>query len=62
MGLYTTSFIGLAPIGTLLAGVLASGFGAPATMALYSAIGLVAAFFIFGRASRSLSSQLHTSS
>jgi len=62
MGLYTTSFIGLAPIGTLLAGVLASGIGAPATMALYSAIGLVSAYFIFGRASRSLSSQLHTSS
>lgn len=56
MGLYTTSFIGLAPIGTLLAGVLALGIGAPATMALYSAIGLVAAFFIFGRASRTLSS------
>ncbi|MFH1012049.1 MAG: MFS transporter [bacterium] len=43
MGLYTTSFLGLMPIGTFLAGTLASGIGAPATTALGGVICLLVA-------------------
>jgi len=43
MGLYTTSFLGLMPIGTFLAGALASGIGAPATTALGGATCLLVA-------------------
>jgi len=55
MGLYTTGFVGLIPIGNLLAGLLASGIGAPATMCLGSALCLVAALLILGRSREVLS-------
>src|SRR5439155_26951594 len=34
MGLYTMAFVGLAPVGTLLAGTLATSFGAARTVLL----------------------------
>ena len=49
MGLYATGFIGLVPIGNILAGVLASGIGAPATMLIGSIICLGVAIFVLGR-------------
>ncbi len=49
MGLYATGFIGLVPIGNILAGVLASGIGAPATMLIGSVICLGVAIFVLGR-------------
>jgi predicted MFS family arabinose efflux permease len=58
MGLYTTAFVGLAPIGTLLAGALASGIGAPATMALYSVLCLASTFVIFRNLGKPLPSPL----
>jgi hypothetical protein len=49
MGLYATGFIGLVPIGNIIAGLLASGIGAPATMLIGSSICLAVAFLILGR-------------
>lgn len=49
MGLYVTGFIGLVPIGNVIAGLLASGIGAPATMFLGSSICLVVTLLILGR-------------
>ena len=55
MGLYTTGFLGLIPIGNLLAGLLASTIGAPTTMFLGSTLCLGAALLILGRSRRLLS-------
>ncbi len=41
MSIYTTAFLGFAPIGTLLAGSLADNFGAPITIACMAALALV---------------------
>ncbi len=49
MGLYTTGFIGLVPIGNILAGVVASAIGAPATMLIGSTVCLGVAIFVLGR-------------
>ena len=49
MGLYATGFIGLVPIGNILAGVVASGIGAPATMLIGSVICLGVAILVLGR-------------
>jgi MFS family permease len=49
MSLYSMSFTGVAPIGSLAAGVLASSFGAPATFALGGAGCLLAAAIFGGR-------------
>ena len=47
MSLYVMSFIGMMPIGSLLAGVLANKIGAPRTLAISGIICLMAtAFFI----------------
>lgn len=43
MGLYTVAFIGMAPVGSLLAGALASAIGAPWTVCLGGAACLVGA-------------------
>jgi MFS family permease len=47
MSIYATAFLGLAPIGSLLAGSLAKSLGAPKTIAGMSAIGLLATSAIY---------------
>jgi MFS family permease len=49
MGLYTTSFVGLSPVGAFLSGTLASAIGAPATIASASALCFVVAILAFER-------------
>ncbi len=44
MSIYMMSFLGVAPVGALFAGVLAERIGPPATLALGGALALVAAF------------------
>ncbi|MDD4335356.1 MAG: MFS transporter [Desulfotomaculaceae bacterium] len=51
MSLYTTSFLGMAPFGSLLAGALASRIGAPATIMYGGIVCLLAAIFFAGKVS-----------
>ena len=48
MGLYTMAFVGLAPVGTLLAGTLAASLGA-ARMVLLGGLCCLAGSLAFGR-------------
>lgn len=50
MSLHTLVQVGLAPLGSLAAGVIATGIGAQATMSLFGAIGVTAALLTFWRA------------
>jgi predicted MFS family arabinose efflux permease len=47
MSIYATAFLGFAPIGSLLAGSMADGFGAPNTIAAMSAIALVLSIALY---------------
>jgi MFS family permease len=51
MSLYTMSFLGMAPFGSLLAGVLASRIGAPETIMWGGIICIMAALFFAGKVS-----------
>ena len=51
MSLYTMSFFGMAPFGSLVAGTLASRIGAPATIMCCGLICLLAAMLFAGKAS-----------
>jgi MFS family permease len=51
MSLYTMSFLGIAPFGSLLAGTLASRIGAPATIMCCGLICLLAAMLFAGKVS-----------
>lgn len=51
MSLYTMSFLGIAPFGSLLAGVLASRIGAPGTIMWGGIICIMAALFFAGKVS-----------
>jgi MFS family permease len=55
MSLYTMSFMGLAPLGSLLAGYLADQIGAPLTVRL-AGIGCIASSFVFALQFRALRS------
>jgi predicted MFS family arabinose efflux permease len=50
MAVYATMFMGVQPIGSLVAGGLAKRFGAPATVALFGAICLLGSLIYFWRA------------
>ena len=50
MAVYATMFMGVQPIGSLVAGPLAKRFGAPATLAAFGTICLVASLIYFWRA------------
>ena len=49
MAVYATMFMGVQPIGSLLAGGLAKRFGAPATVAAFGAICLLGSLIYFWR-------------
>jgi MFS family permease len=58
MSFYTMAFMGMAPFGSLLAGSLAAGIGAPATLLAGGAVTVVAAA-VFGGRLRAVEEMLH---